>query len=205
VLRALPPYNPQPQPQPQQSPLSSIAEICAVVIERNITLLSNREELSKLSKELKIMVPGISIKDYIIGCKKSIKKCYDHIDIILKTKLSISKQEGQETIFQKGYLLYDLVHDNIMETFIVLLKNTRKIYNTVIHEPQPQPQSGGAPSTLLQVIGLTKIKAIIEFMNSANATNLDISNVTNSNALSDMDNVLNAIAKFFYEQPLIIQ
>ena len=155
------------------------------------------------------MVPGISIKDYIIGCKKSIKNCYDHIDTNLVTILGIdiSKQEGRETIFQKGYLLYDLVHDNTMDEFIELLKNTRKIYNTVVNEPQLQ--SGGASSTLLQVIGLTKIKAIIEFMNSANATttatNLDISNVTNANALSDMDNVINAIAKFFYEQPLIIQ
>ena len=151
------------------------------------------------------MVPGISIKDYIIGCKKSIKNCYDHIDTNLVTILGIdiSKQEGRETIFQKGYLLYDLVHDNTMDEFIELLKNTRKIYNTVVNEPQLQ--SGDAPSTLLQVIGLTKIKAIIEFMNSANATNLDISNVTNANALSDMEDVIDAIAKFFYEQPLIIQ
>ena len=200
-LNELPPYN----PQPQQSPLSSIAGICAVVIERNKILLSNREELSKLSKELKTLVPGISIKYYILGCKESIKECYDRIDSDLGTKLSISKQVGQETIFQKGYLLYDLVRDNTMDEFIELLRDTSKTYNTVVNEPKPKSQTGGAPSTLLQVIGLTKIKAIIEFMNSVNATNLDISNVTNANALIDKEDVINAIAKFFYEQPLMLQ
>jgi hypothetical protein len=198
-LEKLPSYN------PPQSPLSSIAETCTIVIERNKILLSNREKLSKLYRLLKTMVPEISIKKYIMECNnENIKNCYDSIDRKLQDILHIVNiQEGQLTIFQKGYLLYDLMHDNTMEEFIELLRDTSKTYNTVIHNPRPQPQSGGAPSTLLQVIGLTKIKAIIKFMNSA--TNLDISDVTNANTLIGMEDVINAIAEFFYKQPIMLQ
>ena len=109
------------------------------------------------------------------------------------------KPSEQITIFQKGYLLYDLIRQNTREQFIPLLKNINKIYNTVIHEPQ---QSGGAKSTLLQVIGLTKIKAIIQYMNNVNGTELNISTVTNANDLIDKEDIINTIAQFFYDEPI---
>lgn len=197
-LLELPSYNPSRE---QQQPLLAIVNISNIVIDRNMTLLSNKEELSKLYRLLKIMVPEISIKEYIMNCNTDIKKCYDNIDTILQSILEKNdKQKGQETIFQKGYLLYDLIRQNPIEKFIELLIDTRKIYNTVIHEPQ----TGGASSTLLQVIGLTKIKAIIKFMNNNTEYNFDIHNVDNANALIDNENIIIAIAQFFYKQPIML-
>lgn len=196
-LKELPSYN------PQQIPLLSIAETCEYVINRNRILRNNQNNLSDLFLKLK-KVSRISIKEYIMKCNKERINCYDDINKKLQIILgNINKQEGQATIFQKGYLLYDLVHNNTMEQFTELLKNKDKIYNTVVNEPRPQ--SGGAPSTLLQVIGLTKIKAIIEFMNNTNKTNFNITNVTNTNDLINNDDIINIIAKFFYEQPIMLQ
>lgn len=195
----LPPYN----PLQQQPPLSSIVNISNNVIERNMTLLSNREKLSDLYRRLKTMVPELSIKEYIKNCKtEGIKVCYDSIDKELETILQKKdKLNEQKTNFQKSYLLYDLIRQNTKEEFIVLLRNINIIYNTVIHEPQ---QSGGAKSTLLQVIGLTKIKAIIQYMNIVNGTKRDISTVTNANDLIDKDDIINAIAQFFYDVPIML-
>ena len=197
VVIELPPYN----PLQQQPPLSSIVNISNYVIVRNETLLSNHEKLSKLYGRLKTMVPELSIKEYIMKCKtEGIKVCYDSIDNKLETILQKKyKPSEQITIFQKGYLLYDLIRQNTREQFIPLLKNINKIYNTVIHEPQ---QSGGAKSTLLQVIGLTKIKAIIQYMNNVNGTELNISTVTNANDLIDKEDIINTIAQFFYDEPI---
>ena len=198
VLELLP-YN----PLQQQSPLSSIVNISNYVIERNMTLLSNREELSNLYRRLKTMVPELSIKEYIMKCKtEGIKVCYDSIDKELETILQKKdKPSEQITIFKKGYLLYDSIRQNTREQFIPLLKNINKIYNTVINEPQ---QIGGKKSTLLQVIGLTKIKAIIQYMNIVNGTKRDISTVTNANDLIDKDDIINAIAQFFYDVPIML-
>jgi hypothetical protein len=199
VVLELPPYN----PLQQQPPLSSIVNISNYVIDRNETLLSNREELSKLYRLLTIMVPKISIKEYIMKCKTDgIQDCYDSIDKELETILQKKdKLNEQKTNFQKSYLLYDLIRQNTKEEFIVLLKNIKKIYNIVIHEPQ---QLGGAKSTLLQVIGLTKIKAIIQYMNIVNGTKWDISTVTNANNLIDKDDIINTIAQFFYDKPIML-
>ena len=149
------------------------------------------------------MVPELSIKEYIKNCKtEGIKVCYDSIDKELETILQKKdKLNEQKTNFQKSYLLYDLIRQNTKEEFIVLLRNINIIYNTVIHEPQ---QSGGAKSTLLQVIGLTKIKAIIQYMNIVNGTKRDISTVTNANDLIDKDDIINAIAQFFYDVPIML-
>jgi hypothetical protein len=204
VLLELPSLQQQQQLQLQlQQPLLAITETCSYVIKRNMILLSNRKELSILYRKLNKLVHKISIKQYIMRCSRDgIKDCYDVIDNRLRFILDIqSKQERQITIFQKGYLLYDLVRDNTKVQFINMLKDPRKTYNTVIHEPQPQ--SGGAPSTLLQVIGQTKIKAIIQFMNDNNSSDLNISDVTNANTLRDKEDIINAIAYFFYEQPFM--
>ena len=116
-----------------------------------------------------------------------------------------------------------MIRTSDIKHFIELLKNKDKTYNAVvvIDEPQQQHQqqyqqqrhqhqqlTGGERSILLQIIGLTKIKAIIKYMNSANGSKLDISNVTYANDLINMDNMNNiiiAIAEFFYNQQLMLK
>jgi len=97
-----------------------------------------------------------------------------------------------------------LIRTSDITQFIELLKNKDIIYNTVVVINEPQQLTGGAKSTLLQVIGLSKIKAIIEYMNIANESNLDISAVDNANALSNREDIIDAIAEFFYKQPIML-
>jgi hypothetical protein len=140
-----------------QQLLSKIEQMVNYLIQRNQTWRTYHENL--------LDGPKISIKQYITDCNiKIIKNCYDNIDRRLQTILPLKqeKQEGQDTIFQKGYLLYDLVRDNDINQFRYLLTSNGITYNDVRHKPQPQV--GGKLLKLLQVIGLTKIKAILEYM-----------------------------------------
>jgi hypothetical protein len=186
--------------------LKDIDANIALVIQREQQLKEENLKLKKENQEFKTMIRSISIKKYIEECKESIKVCYDMIDKKLQRILGITseKQEGQTTIFQKGYLLYELIRTSDITQFIELLKNKDIIYNTVVVINEPQTQTGGAKSTLLQVIGLSKIKAIIEYMNIANESNLDISAVDNANALSNREDIIDAIAEFFYKQPIML-
>lgn len=142
-----------------QNLLSKIEQMVNYLIQRNQAWRTYHENL--------LEDPKISIKQYITECEiKSIKDCYDNIDRLLQTILPLKqeKQEGQDTIFQKGYLLYDLVYDNDIDRFRYLLTSDGITYNEVRRVPQPKQQVGGKPLKLLQVIGLTKIKAILEYM-----------------------------------------
>jgi hypothetical protein len=141
-----------------QKLLSEIEQLVNYLIQRNQVWRTYRENL--------LGDPIISIKQYITGCDiQSITNCYENIDEQLQFRLLLpSKQQEQVTIFQKGYLLYDLVRENEIDQFRYLLTSDSITYNEVRHEPRLQLQVGGKALKLLQVIGLTKIKAILKYM-----------------------------------------
>jgi hypothetical protein len=146
----------------QLPPLHEIQSICSNVISRINTLREYEHVLTRISESLYITLK-ISIKNYISRCKKeNMKDCYDKLDTELQLilfKYPSQKPKEQLTIFKKGYLLYDLIRLSDKDKFRRMLTDERTTYNEIRHEPQ----IGGAKSTLLQVIGLTKIIAILSY------------------------------------------
>jgi hypothetical protein len=157
----------QYEPQPQLPSLQAIQSICSNVISRINILREYVTQITDINLQLYIRIRNVSIRVYIEKNKGDIKACYDNINNEIEKKLSKQyklslqdKQPRQDTIFKKGYLLYDLIRTKNEDEFRRMLTDERTTYNEIRHEPQ----IGGAKSTLLQVIGLTKIIAILSYL-----------------------------------------
>ena len=170
----------QYEPQQQLPSLQAIQSICSNVISRINILREYEIEITGIKLQLYNKIRNVSIKDYISRCKKeNMKECYDNINnkLLVILKDLPSKQSGQDTIFKKGYLLYDLIRTKNENEFRRMLTDDRTTYNEIRHEPQ----IGGAKSTLLQVIGLTKIIAILSYLYRTHQTQFKIFTSTNEN------------------------
>jgi hypothetical protein len=163
----------QYEPQPQLPSLQAIQSICSNVISRINILREYVTEITRISESLYRITPKVSVKDYISRCSnEDMKKCYDDLNTklhaILKKNLPQKQLEQLEqleqlkqlTIFKKGYLLYDLIRTKNKDEFRRMLTDERTKYS----ESRNEPLIGGANSTLLQVIGLTKIIAILSYL-----------------------------------------